>query len=58
MDNPEQVVPPISEQVVPVIPMQLGINAFEASWLSPDAKERHIAQVKDYFEKLKSSLVE
>ncbi|WP_367387917.1 adenosine deaminase [Lewinella sp. LCG006] len=29
--------------------MQLSINAFEASWLSPEVKEKHIAQVKDYF---------
>ena len=29
--------------------MQLAINAFEASWLSPEVKEKHIAEVKDYF---------
>jgi adenosine deaminase len=29
--------------------LQLAINAFEASWLSPEAKEKHISQVKDYF---------
>jgi adenosine deaminase len=29
--------------------MQLAINAFEASWLSLETKERHISQVKDYF---------
>lgn len=29
--------------------MQLSINAFKASWLSPEEKEKHIAQVKDYF---------
>jgi len=38
--------------------MQLAINAFQASWLSPDAKEKHIGQVKDYFDKLTISLVE
>jgi len=29
--------------------MQLAINAFKASWLSDDAKERHISNVKAYF---------
>lgn len=29
--------------------MQLAINAFEASWLSGDAKARHISNVKAYF---------
>ncbi|MFT6186991.1 MAG: adenosine deaminase [Cryomorphaceae bacterium] len=29
--------------------MQLAINAFHASWLSPDAKARHISHVKSYF---------
>lgn len=29
--------------------MQLAINAFEASWLSTEAKEEHISQVKNYF---------
>jgi adenosine deaminase len=28
---------------------QLAINAFEASWLEPEAKAQHIADVKDYF---------
>jgi adenosine deaminase len=28
---------------------QLAINAFEASWLSEEDKEKHIAQVKSYF---------
>jgi adenosine deaminase len=32
--------------------MQLAINAFEASWLSFEAKEKHIAQVKNYFDRL------
>ncbi len=32
--------------------MQLAINAFEASWLSPEAKENHIAQVRSYFNSL------
>lgn len=31
--------------------MQLAINAFEASWLSQEAKEEHITQVKNYFDK-------
>ena len=29
--------------------MQLAINGFEASWLSSEAKEKHITQVKEYF---------
>ena len=29
--------------------MQLAINAFKASWLSHEVKEKHIVQVKDYF---------
>ncbi len=29
--------------------MQLAINAFEASWLSPEDKEKHISLVKAYF---------
>ncbi|MGK0314907.1 MAG: adenosine deaminase [Saprospiraceae bacterium] len=29
--------------------MQLAINAFEASWLSDEEKEKHITQVKNYF---------
>ncbi|WP_291868136.1 adenosine deaminase [Maribacter sp.] len=29
--------------------MQLSINAFKASWLSPEAKEKHIYQIKNYF---------
>ena len=29
--------------------MQLAINGFEASWLSIEAKEKHISIVKDYF---------
>lgn len=32
--------------------MQLAINAFKASWLAPEAKEKHITQVKDYFHSL------
>jgi adenosine deaminase len=32
--------------------MQLAINAFEASWLSTEDKEKHISEVKDYFESL------
>lgn len=28
---------------------QLAINAFEASWLGADAKEKHITKVKEYF---------
>lgn len=32
--------------------MQLAINGFEASWLDEDAKEKHIAQVKEYFNSL------
>lgn len=32
--------------------MQLAINAFEASWLPNEAKEKHISQVKDYFNSL------
>lgn len=34
--------------------MQLAINAFEASWLSTEAKEQHISQVKSYFNSLSS----
>lgn len=30
--------------------MQLAINAFEASWLSPETKEKHISKVKNYFD--------
>ncbi|MDB4107450.1 adenosine deaminase [Bacteroidia bacterium] len=30
--------------------MQLAINAFEASWLSTEAKEKHIAAVTEYFD--------
>lgn len=33
--------------------MQLAINAFEASWLSPETKEKHISQVKNYFDSSK-----
>jgi adenosine deaminase len=33
--------------------MQLAINAFEASWLSSEDKEKHISQVKNYFSALK-----
>ncbi|QCX02372.1 adenosine deaminase [Aggregatimonas sangjinii] len=29
--------------------MQLAINAFEASWLSPEEKGKHISNVKKYF---------
>jgi len=29
--------------------MQLATNAFKASWLSHEVKEKHIVQVKDYF---------
>ena len=29
--------------------LQLAINAFEASWLQPQDKEKHITQVKKYF---------
>ncbi|MCZ4410340.1 adenosine deaminase [Cryomorphaceae bacterium 1068] len=29
---------------------QLAINAFKASWLTPEEKEKHIAQVKNYFD--------
>ena len=29
--------------------MQLAINGFEASWLSAEAKEKHISEVKEYF---------
>ncbi|WP_165749758.1 adenosine deaminase [Cellulophaga sp. Z1A5H] len=32
--------------------MQLAINAFEASWLSSAPKEKHINQVKEYFNSL------
>jgi adenosine deaminase len=31
---------------------QLAINAFKASWLTPEAKENHIAQVNTYFNSL------
>ena len=31
---------------------QLAINAFEASWLSPELKANHISKVKDYFSSL------
>lgn len=31
---------------------QLAMNAFEASWLSAEAKEKHISQVKNYFNSL------
>ena len=33
--------------------MQLAINAFELSWLRPEVKEKHISQVKSYFNSLK-----
>jgi len=33
--------------------MQLAINAFEASWLSEEEKQKHISEVKDYFHSLK-----
>ncbi len=32
--------------------MQLAINAFEASWLTREAKENHISEVKNYFNTL------
>jgi adenosine deaminase len=32
--------------------MQLAINAFEASWLTREEKNRHISEVKKYFESL------
>ena len=32
--------------------LQLAINAFEASWLNSEAKEKYIAEVKDYFNSL------
>tara|TARA_R110002096_G_scaffold28203_10_gene85651 strand:- start:5117 stop:6139 length:1023 start_codon:yes stop_codon:yes gene_type:complete len=32
--------------------MQLAINAFEASWLSDEAKEKHISDVRRYFDSL------
>ena len=32
--------------------MQLAINAFEASWLSDEAKEKHISDVRSYFDSL------
>ena len=32
---------------------QLAINAFEASWLSSEEKEKRISQVKTYFNSLK-----
>ncbi|GHC59413.1 adenosine deaminase [Ulvibacter litoralis] len=31
---------------------QMAMNAFEASWLSAEAKEKHISQVKNYFNSL------
>lgn len=34
--------------------MQLAINAFEASWLSVDQKQKHIFKVKQYFNSLHS----
>jgi len=34
--------------------MQLAVNAFEASWLSYEAKANHIYQVKKYFNSLNS----
>ncbi|TLP82201.1 adenosine deaminase [Maribacter sp. ACAM166] len=34
--------------------MLLAINAFEASWLSSEAKAKHISQVKTYFKSLNS----
>lgn len=34
--------------------MQLAINAFEASWLSVDEKQKHIFKVKQYFNVLHS----
>lgn len=34
--------------------MQLAINAFEASWLSVDEKQKHIFKVKQYFNALHS----
>lgn len=32
--------------------MQLAINGFKASWLSDEAKEKHIAEVQNYFKSL------
>ena len=32
--------------------MQLAVNAFEASWLSLEAKVKHVAEVKNYFNSL------
>jgi adenosine deaminase len=32
--------------------MQLAINAFKASWLGSETKEKHISQVKNYFNTL------
>ena len=32
--------------------MQLAINAFQVSWLSEEDKERHISNVKNYFNSL------
>ncbi|WP_299777337.1 adenosine deaminase [uncultured Formosa sp.] len=32
--------------------LQLAINGFEASWLSPEEKEKHILNVKNYFSSL------
>ena len=37
--------------------MQLAINAFQASWLSPASKEKHIKNVKDYFKTVDGELV-
>ena len=31
---------------------QLAVNAFEASWLSRETKDNHIAEVKQYFKGL------
>ena len=33
--------------------MQLAVNAFEASWLSPESKAKHVTNVRDYFTSLK-----
>jgi adenosine deaminase len=32
--------------------MQLAVNAFEASWLSPELKTKHVTEVRDYFTSL------
>ncbi|ADV47630.1 adenosine deaminase [Cellulophaga algicola DSM 14237] len=32
--------------------MQLAVNAFEASWLNSETKEKHINQVREYFRSL------